>query len=194
MARKRKPYVPYRPITFVSGTHTSCRFQCPPQTNRTTLFGPSVSASLRRMTQLCGGAACGVAVCGAGALICGVARGAGVTVRGVEAGGAPIAGAAGAVCMVVVIAPRCFTVSEIFPRLRMLPRGIPSPAESLRTVIRFWDTPSAGFVPRPTNTVLWSGVVGGCGWVKRGGGLTTRGVPFHPPQEPGVLGCCHIQP
>jgi hypothetical protein len=123
----------------------------------------------------------------------GLTRGDGVAVRGAEVGCAPIDVVTGAGRMVVVTAPFCVTVCETLPRSRMLPRGIPSPAESLWMVIRFWETPTLGFGPRATITVLLPGAVGGWGCLKRGGGLMIRGVPVHPPHEPWLPGC-HIQP
>ena len=120
-------------------------------------------------------------------------RGAGVIVRGVDIGCAPVDVVTGAPCMVVVTVPLCVTVCETLPRSRMLPRGIPSPAELLRITIRPGDTPTAGRGPRVTTTVLFPGADGGCGAVKRGGGLTIRGLVFHPAQDP-VFPGCHIQP
>src|SRR5438105_10342266 len=48
--------------------------------------------------------------------------------------------------------PFCFTCWETLDRLRTLPRGIPNPAESLRTIIRF-GLPRPGKGPRFTITV-----------------------------------------
>ena len=84
--------------------------------------------------------------------------------------------------------PFCFTCWETFARLRTLPRGIPNPAESLRTIIRF-GVPWPGKGPRFTITVC-PGEAGGRGATNCRGGFTTRGSGCHPVQYPG----CHTHP
>jgi hypothetical protein len=108
------------------------------------------------------------------------------------AGGKRTADAAGGACMpatpVELVRPIC---SEIFPRLRTLPRATPRPAESLRISALFWTTRTglAG-AKRLTNRVR-PGVAGGLGALKAWGAFTIRGTVFHPAQvRPG----CQNQP
>ncbi|PYX13633.1 MAG: hypothetical protein DMG87_21270, partial [Acidobacteria bacterium] len=96
--------------------------------------------------------------CGLGAEVCGVgAERAGATECGADIRGPaprPIGVAPGPdrtpgdivemlelgpteLCSRVSAKPFCFTCWETSARLRTLPRGIPNPAESLRTIIRF---------------------------------------------------------
>src|SRR5207244_5397468 len=91
-------------------------------------------------------------------------------------------------CSRVSAKPFCFTCWETLARLCTLPRGIPKPAESLRTIIRF-GLPGPGKGPRFTITVC-PGEAGGRGATNCRGGLTTRGSGCHPVQYPG----CHTHP
>jgi hypothetical protein len=105
--------------------------------------------------------------------------------------GVGVARAAGA-WILVVTDPCRITSRETFAGLRNAPRGIPSPAESLRITIRLVEGPRVGTNEfRFTTNVVRPGPVGACGIVNLDGALTSLGTRFHPaPKPPG----CHTHP
>src|ERR1700751_4742296 len=88
------------------------------------------------------------------------------------------------VCSFVLANPPCCTDCESRPRLLILPRGIPSPAELLGISSLLNDLPNGvGIGPRFTVSIRCPEFGGGCEIRKCAGAFSTLGVP-HPTHEP----------
>jgi hypothetical protein len=157
---------------------------------------------------------CGVDECGAGAERgIGADRGSGLLIRGELT--RPVAGVrdvddpdildpcatgeadgtlsirTGIVWTFVVTDPSCLTCCETLARLRMLPRGMPKPAESSRITTLLAAPAAATDGPRWTTIVLCADVAGGCNGMNCRGGFITLGTVFQArPEPPG----CQPQP